>query len=222
MQKSIDVPSLVLTSIKSSAMQDKSNKQGAALSTRQEKKLKMSQIPNVSCSLKDIMQSQQPDETGSRAPSVAGSLQGNRLLSSKYTTPTRNPELYSGTTPNSMPTTIKVNDSEESQMSSSIPGLGSSTDMSMNAMTREQEITLVKLCVTTKMFSFWKFYSRDGDGQFTLDQTEMCGFLIHNTPDTKTRKDEKWWLDMRTHVTPTLTNHRNNVIKSCMNKFKGK
>jgi hypothetical protein len=229
LQKSIDVPSLVVTSIKSSAMQDNSNKQGAALSSRQEKKLKMRQAPDLSCSLQDIMKSQQPDETGSRAPSVAGSGEGtfeylhkNRLLSSKYTTPTRNLELYSGTAPNSMPRTIKVNESEESQMSSSIPGLGSSMDMSMNAMTREQEITLVKLCVTTKMFSYWKFYSQDGDGQFTLDPTEMCGFLIRHTPDTKTCKNERWWLDMRTHVTPTLTNHRNNVIKSCMNKFKGK
>jgi hypothetical protein len=89
LQKSIDVPSLVVTSIKSSAMQDNCNKQGAALSIRQEKKLKMNQAPNLSCSLQDIMKSQQPDETGSRAPSVAGSGEGtfdhlhkNGLLSS--------------------------------------------------------------------------------------------------------------------------------------------
>ena len=47
-------------------------------------------------------------------------------------------------------------------------------------MTREQEITLVKMCVKTEMFSFLKFYSRDGDGQFTRDETEMCGYLIRN------------------------------------------
>ena len=114
------------------------------------------------------MQSHQPDETGSGAPSGAGALgeptddylQRDNILFNKYSTPTRNPEPSSGTTaPNSMPSTIKVNESEESQMSSSIPGLGSSMDMSMNAMTTQQEITLVKQCVTTKMFSFWKFYS---------------------------------------------------------------
>ena len=66
-------------------------------------------------------------------------------------------------------------------MLSSIPGLGSSMNMSMNAMTEEQE-----------MFSFWKFYSSDGDGQFTRDEKEMCGFLICNTPETKTPKNEEW------------------------------
>jgi hypothetical protein len=208
-------------------MQDNSTQQGGVLSNRQEKKLKMSQTPNVSCSLKDMMQSHQPDETGSGAPSVAGAsgeAAGGNLgwLFPRYTTPTRNPEPSSGTAPNSMPKTIKVNESDESQMSSSIPGLGSSMDMSMNAMTREQEKTLVKMCVTTKMFSYWKFYSRDGDGQFTLDRTEMCGFLISVMPQTNRPKNERWWLEMREHVTTTLTNHRNNVIKSCMNKFKGK
>jgi hypothetical protein len=101
------------------------------------------------------MQSHQPDETGSGAPSGAGASEGpaggnlerSTWLFPRYTTPTRNPEPSSGTAPNSMPTTIKVDESEESQMSSSIPGFGSSMDMSMNAMTREQEITLVKLCV---------------------------------------------------------------------------
>jgi hypothetical protein len=208
-------------------MQDNSTQQGGVLSNRQEKKLKMSQTSDVTCSLQDMMQSHQPDETGSGAPLGAGASgegAGGNLgwLFNRYTTPTRNPEPSLGTAANSLPTTIKVKESDESQMSSSIPGLGSSTDMSMNAMTREQEITLVKLCVTTKMFSIWKFFSKDGDGQFTHDPAEMCGFLIHNTPQTKTPKNERWWLEMRTHVTPTLTNHRNNVIKSCMNKFKGK
>ena len=176
------------------------------------------------------MRYHQPDEIGSGAPSGAGAsgepvgdyLQRDNILFNKYSTPTRNSEPSSGTAPNSMPTTIKVNESEESEMSSSIPGLGSSMDMSMNAMTTQQEITLVKQCVTTKMFSFWKFYSSYGDGQFTHDPTEMCGYLIRNTPKTKKPRNEQWWLEMRKHVTTALTNHRNNVIKSCMNKFKGK
>ena len=95
-------------------------------------------------------------------------------------------------------------------------------DMSMNTMTEEQEIALVKLCVNTKMFSSWKFYNRDGDGQFIRDEKKMCGFLIRNTPDTKTPKNEEWRLRMRMHVVKALTDHRNNVIKSCMNKFKSK
>ena len=48
----------------------------------------------------------------------------------------------------------------------------------MNAMMEEQEITLVKLCVKRKMFSFWKFYNSYGDGQFTRNEKRMCGFLI--------------------------------------------
>ena len=80
-------------------------------------------------------------------------------------------------------------------------------------MTEEQE-----------MFSFWKFYSSDGDGQFTRDEKEMCGFLIRNTPETKTPKNEEWWLKMRKHVlVKAITDRRNNVIKkSVMIKFKGK
>ena len=200
-----------------------------SLSNRQQRKLKKSQTFHVSCSLQDMMQqSQQPDETGSGARSGAGALQSTArppppsMNKEMYATPTRNDQPSSGTTPNSMPTTIKVNKSEESQMSSSIPGLGSSMDMSMNIMTEEQEIALVKLCVNTKMFPFWKFYNRDGDGQFTCNEKKMCGFLICNTPETKTPKNEEWWLRMRTHVVKALTDHRKNVIKSCMNKLKAK
>ena len=173
------------------------------------------------------MQSQQPNETGSGAHSgAAGALQntaGPHTNNEMYATPTRNYQPSATTIPNSMPTTIKVNKSgERSQMSSSIPGLGSSMDMSMNAMTEEQEIALVKLCDKTKMFSFWKFYSRDGDGKFTHNEREMCGFLIRNTPETKTPKNEEWWLKMQKHVVKAITDHRNNVIKSVMIKLKGK
>ena len=220
-------------------MQDNSTQQGSVLSNRQERKLKKSQRSDVSCSLQDMMQSHQLDETGSGARSrallhlmgmtivnrsgkdhAAIHLMANELLNSvsmsfytklgfkkyvdpsnaaespmnkeMYATPTRNDQASSVTIPNSMPTTIKVNESEESQMSSSIPGLGSSMlDMSMNNMTEEQEITLVKLCVNTKMFSFSKFYNRDGDGQLTRDEKKMCGFLIRITPKTKTPKNEE-------------------------------
>ena len=96
-------------------MHDNSNQAGGVLSTRQEKKLKKSQTDNVSCNLQDMMQSHQPDETGSGAPSGAGAsgepagdyVQRDNILFNKYSTPTRNPEHSSGTSPNSMPTTIK-------------------------------------------------------------------------------------------------------------------
>jgi hypothetical protein len=41
---------------------------------------------------------------------------------------------------------------------------------------------------------------RNQDGQFTHDETEMCGYLIRNLPETKTPKNEQWWLGMRTSV----------------------
>ena len=53
-------------------MQDNSTQQGGVLSTRQEKKLRKSQTADVSCNLQDMMQSHQPDETGSGAPSGVG------------------------------------------------------------------------------------------------------------------------------------------------------
>ena len=159
-----------------------------------------------------IQQSKRPDETGSGARSRAGALHKSTAESpmnkEMYAIPTRNDQASSVTIPNSMPTTIKVNKSEESQMSSSILGLGSSMDMSMNIMMEEQEITLVKLCVNTKMFSFWKFYNRDGDGQFTRNEKKMCGFLIRITPETKTPKTEEWWLRMWTHVVKALTDSK--------------
>ena len=103
-----------------------------------------------------IQQSKRPDETGSGARSRAGALHQSTAESpmnkEMNATPTRNDQASSVTIPNSMPTTIKVNKSEESQMSSSIPGLGSSMDMSMNIITEEQEIALVKLCVNTNIF----------------------------------------------------------------------
>ena len=85
------------------------------------------------------MQSQQPDETGSgKRASALQSTAGLPTSNEMYATPTRNDQP----SPVTIPTTIKVNKSGESQMSSSILGLGSSMDMSMNAMTEEQEIAL--------------------------------------------------------------------------------
>jgi hypothetical protein len=53
-------------------MQDQSTQQEGVLLTRQQKKLKKSKTSDVSFSLQDMMQSQQPDEIGSGAPSGAG------------------------------------------------------------------------------------------------------------------------------------------------------
>ena len=81
--------------------------------------------------------------------------------------------------PNSLPSSIKqVKTSNGSQVTSSVPGLGSFHDMSMTEMSDEFQISVVKACVKKCLFHTWKFYQPDFQGK--IDETEGDHVWVHN------------------------------------------
>ena len=121
-------------------------------------------------------------------------------------------------TPKSLPSTIKVKKSTESQVTSSMPGLSSLMDMSMTEISEENQIVMVKTSVKNHVFSIWKFYQPDFDAPFSEDENTLCGFIMKKS---NLRGNQNWWLGMRRIVVKTLTDLRNNAIKNMQMKFKG-
>ena len=73
------------------------------------------------------------------------------------------------------------------------------------------------------MFSYWKFYDRNNDFQYSLDEGTMCGFIIKHTGIEHKKCNKDWWVDMRkTVLNKTHTDLRNNAIKTMQIKIKGK
>ena len=120
--------------------------------------------------------------------------------------------------PPSLPSTIKVGKSSDSQLTSSVPGLSSIVDMSMTENTEENQISVIKTCIKNHVFSIWKFYQKDYHSHFSEDEKTLCGFIMKHT---NIRGTENWWLGMRRIVVKTHTDLRNNAIKNMQMKFKG-
>jgi hypothetical protein len=121
--------------------------------------------------------------------------------------------------PPSLPSSIKVSKSSDSQVTSSVPGLSSLMDMSMTEISEENQISMVKGCIKRHVFSIWKFYQKDYHGSFSEDHKTMCGFIMKHT---NIRGTQNWWLGIRRVVVKTHTDLRNNAIKNMQTKFKGK
>ena len=119
----------------------------------------------------------------------------------------------------SLPLTIKVRKSSDSQVTSSVPGLSSLMDMSMTEISKENQISMVKGCIKRHVFSIWKFYQKDFHSHFSEDEKTMCRFIMKHT---NIRGTQNWWLGMRRIVVKTHTDLRNNAIKNMQMKFKGK
>ena len=120
--------------------------------------------------------------------------------------------------PPSLPSTIKVGKSSDSQLTSSVPGLSSLMDMSMTEISEENQISMIKTCIKNHVFSIWKFYQKDFHSHFSEDEKTLCGFIMKHTNIWWT---QNWWLGMRRIVVKTHTDLRNNAIKNMQMKFKG-
>ena len=131
-------------------------------------------------------------------------------------TPHSSDQLYPPRTINVAETTA------DSQLSSSIPGLHSIIDMSMTDIEATSHISLVKTCVKKLMFSYWKFYDKNNDNQYSKDEGTMCGFIIKHTGIDPRKCNKDWWVEMRKTAVKTHTDLRNNAIKTLQIKFKGK
>ncbi|KAI2491744.1 hypothetical protein MHU86_22821 [Fragilaria crotonensis] len=96
--------------------------------------------------------------------------------------------------PPSLPSTIKVMESSDSQLTSSVPGLSSLMDMSMTEISEENQISKIKTCMKKHVFSIWKFYQKDYHSHFSEDEKTLCGFIMKYT---NIRGTKNWWLGMR-------------------------
>ena len=105
-----------------------------------------------------------------------------------------------------------------SHVTSSVPGLSSTMDMSMTKISDENQVLMVKGCIKKDMCSIWKFYQKDFYSQFSKDYKTMCGFIMKHA---NIRGTQNWWLGMRRIVVKTHTHLRNNAIKNMQIKFKG-
>ncbi|KAI2502759.1 hypothetical protein MHU86_11663 [Fragilaria crotonensis] len=119
--------------------------------------------------------------------------------------------------PPSLPSTIKVGKSSDSQLTSSVPGLSSIVDMSMTENTEENQISVIKTCIKKHVFSIWKFYQKDYHSHFSEDEKTLCGFIMKHT---NIRGTENWWLGMRRIVVKTHTDLEQ-CNKNMQTKFKG-
>ncbi|KAI2489019.1 hypothetical protein MHU86_25576 [Fragilaria crotonensis] len=106
--------------------------------------------------------------------------------------------------PPSLPSTIKVGKSSDSQLTSSVPGLSSIVDMSMTENTEENQISVIKTCIKKHVFSIWKFYQKT----IILISVKMRNTLWIYHEAHNIRGTENWWLGMRRIVVKTHTDLR--------------
>jgi hypothetical protein len=125
------------------------------------------------------------------------------------------------TMPEAVPSSIHVSKSTgHSLITTSVPGRSNiPLDMSLTEVKADHQKMLVKDCVRKRIFSIWKFYQREFDSQFSLDEETLCGFILKYTG---LQGDEDWWVQIRKVVRKCHTDMRNNAIKNMQAKFKGK
>ena len=124
--------------------------------------------------------------------------------------------------PTAVPSSINVSTSTgDSQITSYNPDISSTMpalDMSLTEIQADAQKGQIKSCVRNSIFPIWKFYQREFDSQFSLDERTLCGFLLKHTG---LKGDEQWWIRMRKVLRKCHTDMRNNAIKNMQTKFKG-
>jgi hypothetical protein len=81
--------------------------------------------------------------------------------------------------------------------------------------------TLVREFVKEHLFRLVKFFNKDLHGDYELSRASVCGLVVHHCNIALEDADAAWWATMRKNIVKTLTNHRNNVIKTVRSRFRG-
>jgi hypothetical protein len=81
--------------------------------------------------------------------------------------------------------------------------------------------TLVREFVKEHLFRLVKFFNKDMHGHYDLSRASVCGLVIHHCNVEIQDANAAWWATMRKTIVTTLTNHRNNVIKTVRAKYRG-
>jgi hypothetical protein len=81
--------------------------------------------------------------------------------------------------------------------------------------------TLVREFVKEHLFRLVKFFNKDIHGHYDLSRASVCGLVVHHCNVEIQDADAAWWATMRKTIVTTLTNHRNNVIKTVRGRYRG-
>jgi hypothetical protein len=81
---------------------------------------------------------------------------------------------------------------------------------------------VVKDCVRTKLFRRLKFFTEGIHDLYDYRPGSVCAMIIANCNATHKEATITWWSDMCKLIKNTLSDHRNNAIKTMRIRFEGK
>ena len=88
-------------------------------------------------------------------------------------------------------------------------------------ITNKAQRLMVKHCVKTKLFRHLKFFTKGIHDLYDHRPGSVCAMIIANCNSTHEEATVTWWSDMSKLVKYTITDHRNNVIKTMRMRFEG-
>lgn len=81
---------------------------------------------------------------------------------------------------------------------------------------------MVKNCVRTKLFRRLKFFTKGIHDLYDHRPNSVCAMIIANCNATHEDATVTWWAEMSKLIKYTLSDHRNNAIKTMRIRFEGK
>jgi hypothetical protein len=97
----------------------------------------------------------------------------------------------------------------------------SSKDMTKD-MTSKHLKMMIRDCVKTVLFRRLKFYNKLIHGLYDFRKSTVMGRVIRFCNVEQEKVTLEWWFPINKMIGNTLTDHRNNVIKTIHHRFKGK
>jgi hypothetical protein len=93
-------------------------------------------------------------------------------------------------------------------------------DMTMD-ITSTGMRAIIKECVKNKLFRCVKFFDREKHGFYSENLNTACGLVMKfcNIAITSKTQALAWWREVRPLVIKTISDHRNNCIKSMRTNF---
>jgi hypothetical protein len=119
-----------------------------------------------------------------------------------------------------VPSTIVTTCNTKNNRDAAPPITQNCVDMSMS-ITSTGMRAIIKECVKNKLFRCVKFFDREKHGFYSENLNTACGLVIkfcHIAPTSQTQAFA-WWREVRPLVIKTISDHRNNCIKSMRTVF---
>ena len=80
---------------------------------------------------------------------------------------------------------------------------------------------MIRDCVKTVLFRRLKFYNKLIHGLYDFRKSTVMGRVIRFCNVEQEKVTLEWWFPINKMIGNTLTDHRNNVIKTIHHRFKG-